>query len=654
MRIPYVTDLYGIEWKYDRLFQIAVDVVVCQWRRYANLPYEDYYANTYHIGDHKERRSMKETGIRSIKLATVGVMSPLLTLTVLTLAHASQKPLSGFEVGPQMDEVVPKRFIVDPPTIENLGFRWYIEGDSNRNASVAVMFRKKGHLQWQQALPMLRVHHEVANQKYGPYRTGNLFAGSVLFLEPATAYELRFALSDPDGGAPAEPKIVTAMTRAEPRASQGGRTIEATAEKGLMVAYEEAEPGDVILLGPGIYTGPFDLRKSGTAEKPIVLRGSTNGAAILEGQGVTSRSKIVTLNGTHHLHFERLTFRNSHMAIYAARPGGSQGLVVRACRIHDVVYGINTGCENCTHWTLCDNEIVGINPTWYPRPRETYMSPGHTGINLYGRGHVVCYNRITRFSDAVAIYNFGPPVDDAMKHCVNIDFYNNDLSWAQDDTFEADYGCHNLRFYHNRCTNTHTGMSTQPLYGGPVYLIRNELYGITSLSYKLNNYPVGIEAYNNTSCCAGRGFCPPAIWQNGHFRNNLFMGGEGYAMESGSPCAYSSMDYNAYRRNAPDRLLKWAYHDGNIGRYQSIAGLFQATGLEEHGMLADYHIFINAKPPEKGVTCAPSDFDLRLKQSANVIDTGMVIPQISDGFTGKAPDLGCYEFGKEAPHYGPR
>ncbi|HCO94500.1 MAG TPA: hypothetical protein DIU00_11205, partial [Phycisphaerales bacterium] len=79
-----------------------------------------------------------------------------------------------------------KRFIVDPPTIENLGFRWYIEGDSNRNASVDVAFRKKGHSQWNRGLPMLRVHHEISNQRYGPYRTGNLFAGSVLFLEPAT------------------------------------------------------------------------------------------------------------------------------------------------------------------------------------------------------------------------------------------------------------------------------------------------------------------------------------------------------------------------------------------------------------------------------------------------------------------------------------
>ena len=601
-----------------------------------------------------EWRTMKETRTYSARFTTTIVVALLAKLTILAHAQPAQKPLAGFETGPQMNEVAPKRFLVDPPTIENLGFRWYIEGDSNRNASVAVAFRQRGQVQWKQALPMLRVHHEVSNQKYGPYRTGNLFAGSVLFLQPATEYEVRFTMSDPDGGAPAAPKIVRVATRAEPKAFEGGRAIQATAKTGLMAAVEEAEPGDVILVGAGVYQGPFEFRKSGTGEKPIVLRGPADGSAILEGEGVGSRSRIVTLNGTDHLHFEGLTFRNAHTAIYAAKPGGSQGLVVRGCRIHDVVYGINTGCENSTDWYIADNEIVGINPTWYPRPRETYMSPGHTGVNVYGRGHVICYNRITRFSDAAAIYNFGPPVEDVEKHCVNIDFYNNDLSWAQDDTFEADYGCHNVRFYRNRCYNTHTGMSTQPFYGGPVYLIRNELYAITSLSYKLNNYPAGIEAYNNTSCCAGRGFCPPAIWQNGHFRNNLLMGGEGYALESGSPTAYSTMDYNAYRRNEPERLLKWTDHNGEVGRYRSLQDFFQATSLEEHGMLADYDIFVDAGPPVKGATCEPGEYDLRLKETAHVVDAGIALPQITDDFTGAAPDLGCCELGRKPPHYGPR
>ena len=131
------------------------------------------------------------------------VVLGLIALSISARSHAQGKSLVGFEVGPKMDEIAAKRFIVDPPTIENLGFRWYIEGDSNRNASVIVAFRKKGRMRWRKGLPMLRVHHEVSNQKYGPYRTGNLFAGSVLFLEPATEYEVRITMQDPDGGIPA-------------------------------------------------------------------------------------------------------------------------------------------------------------------------------------------------------------------------------------------------------------------------------------------------------------------------------------------------------------------------------------------------------------------------------------------------------------------
>ena len=107
------------------------------------------------------------------KLAATAIAVVLAAMIMPARAQSQTKPVPGFAVGPKMDEISPKRFIVDPPTIENLGFRWYVEGDSNRNASVAVAFRKKGGGEWKKALPMLRVHHEVSDQKYGPWRTGN-------------------------------------------------------------------------------------------------------------------------------------------------------------------------------------------------------------------------------------------------------------------------------------------------------------------------------------------------------------------------------------------------------------------------------------------------------------------------------------------------
>ena len=40
--------------------------------------------------------------------------------------------------------VTPGEFVVEHPTLINLGFEWHIDGDANRNASVDVSFRKQG------------------------------------------------------------------------------------------------------------------------------------------------------------------------------------------------------------------------------------------------------------------------------------------------------------------------------------------------------------------------------------------------------------------------------------------------------------------------------------------------------------------------------
>ena len=46
--------------------------------------------------------------------------------------------------------------------------------------------------------------------------------------------------------------------------------------------------------------------------------------------------------------------------------------------------------------------------------------------------------------------------------------------------------------------------------------------------------------------------------------------------------------------------------------------------------------------------------DLRLAKGSRAIDKGIALPNINDGFKGKAPDVGAYELGDEFPQYGPR
>jgi hypothetical protein len=50
----------------------------------------------------------------------------------------------------------------------------------------------------------------------------------------------------------------------------------------------------------------------------------------------------------------------------------------------------------------------------------------------------------------------------------------------------------------------------------------------------------------------------------------------------------------------------------------------------------------------------PEDYDFTLAAGSGAIDAGTVLPGVTDGFTGKAPDLGALESGQVAPAYGPR
>jgi hypothetical protein len=82
-----------------------------------------------------------------------------------------------------------------------------------------------------------------------------------------------------------------------------------------------------------------------------------------------------------------------------------------------------------------------------------------------------------------------------------------------------------------------------------------------------------------------------------------------------------------------------------------------ATGQDRHSIELDFSIFQNASAPDFSdpTRVVPTDaVDLQLRAGSAAVDAGMVLPTITDGYKGKAPDLGAYELGAELPHYGPR
>ena len=550
------------------------------------------------------------------------------------------------------DLVAPGELKVDPPTLRCLGFRWLIEGDDNVNARVDVEYRKKGDAEWRPALPLLRIHHEITDRKghkRGEYRCGNLFAGSVLYLTPDTEYEVRFRMNDPDGRKAEETRTV--RTRPVPRAAADGRTLHVyppehagqkakPAFSGIAEAEKAVQPGDIVLIHAGVHKGNYRLEKSGAEQKPIVYRGAGDGEAVIDG----GNKVLFDLRGTDHRFFERLTIRNAKLAFQAT---AASGMVIRRCHIYDIGNCTVTRSPKAKNWYIADNVITGRNTGWYPRSKK---QPSYGGVDIFGQGHVICYNRVSRFWDCLTVYDYSHPLP-GEPMCMCIDMYGNDLFDAVDDHVETDYGVHNIRVFDNRLTNATSGLSTQPIYGGPCYLIRNHVYNITGSTLKLNLVPAGLLIYHNTCVSSQIGFHSSSKWKNGHLRNNLFLGAGPRMVKTGTRGDRSTLDYNGYRKvpNPENLFIRWGGKN-----YPTLAAFTRRWKYEKHGILVDFDDFVNARVPVKGHTYKPDEVDLRPKNGARPVNAGCVLPNVNDGYVGKAPDIGCYEYGRPAPHYGPR
>jgi hypothetical protein len=665
---------------------------------------------------------------------------------------AAPAPLGERILAAQADaQVAPGELIVDRPTLINLGFEWHIDGDANRNASVDVSFRKQGDTAWRRALPLLRLHGE---QTYARNTWNlvapNMFAGSILDLEPGTAYEARFAMADPDGVAgPASnaTKTVTVRTRPEPKPAEGGKTYHVYPTKwkgpkiepafeGIMCAYNyycgagdtapggrpRVKPGDVVLVHAGTYAyhyefyanqttinatttfeGTYYLTADGTAEKPIVIKAAGDGEVIIDGR---DNFNLFNLKAADYHYFEGITFRNTKIAIWAGTQfiAGSKGLTVKNCRFEDVGMGVFTNYSGSSDFYIADSVFLGRNdpkhltgwsgPFWqqFANVDGQQFPPvmaSYTAIRLYGPGHVVAHNYVADFHDGIDTEMYGnpdgshavegpnyPPREYWDRRPTSIDVYNNYITNAHDNSIEMDGSLHNIRVMRNMLINSASHpMSTQPSGGGPIYFIRNIVYHAPGGSTRLTGGSPGVLFYNNTvltETSAGAS-------ANVHWRNNLMLGSNAAPaiFSVNTNTNYSSSDYNGFRPNpgaevafqwnSPPIAVAKVGADGpadekrlETRRYPTFDGYVTGTRQDQHSLTLDYDIFVkvpqlDAKDLQRVQELYKAEnLDFRLKPGSAAVDRGVELPNITDGFAGRAPDLGALEVGQPVPVYGPR
>ena len=97
-----------------------------------------------------------------------------------------------------------------------------------------------------------------------------------------------------------------------------------------------------------------------------------------------------------------------------------------------------------------------------------------------------------------------------------------------------------------------------------------------------------------------------------------------------------------------------------VRRYKSLAEYSAATGQDKHSVILDYDIFqhvpmLNAQDLSTIQKIHDAkDLDFSLKPGSAAVDRGAAIPNVTNGYSGNAPDLGALESGQPMPHYGPR
>lgn len=671
----------------------------------------------------------------------------LVGASVAPLCAGLMLAASAVTAAPTDLTVTPGELVVERPTLQNLGFEWHIDGDANRNASVAVAFRRQGDAAWRDGLPLLRLHGEqVFQRNVFNLVVPNMFAGSVLDLEPDTAYEVRFVLRDPDGvtGPAADAtKVVTVRTRPEPTPAAGGKVYHVYPTKwqgpktepafeGIMCAYNyycgagdtapggrpRVKPGDTILVHAGLYAyhyefyanntqinatttfeGTYYLTADGTPERPIVIKAAGDGEVILDGRG---NFNLFNVKAADYTYFEGITFRNTQIAIWGGTQfiAGSKGLTVKRCRFEDVGMGVFTNFSGSADYYIADSTFLGRNdprhltgwngPFWaqfanvegqeYPPVMKSY-----TAVRLYGAGHVVSHNYVADFHDGIDTEMYGMPdgshpIDGpaypprAMwdHRPVAIDIVDNYITNAHDNSIEMDGSMHNIRVMRNMLINSASHpMSTQPSTGGPIYFIRNIVYHAPGGSTRATAGSPGVLFYNNTVTTE----TSAASSSNVHWRNNLMLGQNAAAavFSVNTNTTYSSSDYNGFRPNPGDESFRWSAPPTGTARVPAdgsakltevkaatLEAFQRASGQDQHSVLVDYDVFVRVpRLDAKDLATVQrlykaEDLDFRLRPGSAAVDRGIVLPNVTDGFSGQAPDLGALEAGKPLPVYGPR
>ncbi len=408
--------------------------------------------------------------------------------------------------------------------------------------------------------------------------------------------------------------------------SQPLRTVQAAADR--------TGPGDIVSIAPGVYA-PFAAETDGTAGAPITFRGDDG--VWIDG-GCSDHAIDIMAD---HITIEDLGARRSFTEVihlFAASNVTLQRLTVTDwnCGEGDDQYrgGISSWGGG--------SALIVRDSYLERRVTESGADVGHgngiwvknTGPND-GGGHVFSGNTIVGGHDGIG----GEP-EDVPWGVFNGDtlIADNTVRDCDDDGIQVEGGTHNITVSGNTISGCLIGVALAPALGGPLTIVGNVITdpqprrGEGPAAFKTGDDSTGEVGIYHNSFFAGAtpadGFkqTDPNL-RNIHLLNNAIYAGR-YVWETYSHTGPVTADYDAAYSTDGDRFVKW-----ENGWHGTLASL-QSAGQETHGITASDFVW---------------DAELRPLAGSPLIDAGVVIPGVNDGYSGSAPDIGAFEIGAASP-----
>ncbi|MBN2288554.1 MAG: dockerin type I repeat-containing protein [Candidatus Glassbacteria bacterium] len=293
-------------------------------------------------------------------------------------------------------------------------------------------------------------------------------------------------------------------------------------------------------------------------------------------------------------------------------------------------------------------------------PRQGIMS------DVSGRGNSYNYNTIHGWFDGITVEIWErPEVLEAHRDC---DVMFNQVYNIGDDAFELDGGGVNMRLHGNTVRNAMVAISLAPIERGPVYVTRNDVT-FMNLMFKLNvgvpyslgytyvyhNSGYGLNSGNGMAMIGmtGKGSGGPET-RNKFFKNNAMIGAD-RAVRTGYD-GNNHLDYNCYYHTPGLEPRKFEWNDVT---YFSLEEFRAATGQEVHGLYLDPQFTDTpglGQIPWQGfwadeignypLVSGTDVGDLRPGPSSLLIDRGALIRGVNEDYSGQAPDIGAFEYGR--------